>query len=48
MWNLKNNTNEHSYGTERLRENRLVGAKQEGKGKDWECEISRFKLLYVG
>ena len=31
-------------------ENRLVVVKEEqgGGGKDWECGISRCKLLYIG
>ena len=29
-------------------ENRLVVAKEEEEGKDWEFGISRCKLLYIG
>ena len=51
MWNLKYDTNEHIYETERIMdiENRLVVAKGEevGRGMEWEVEVSRYKLLYI-
>ena len=45
MWNLNCDTNEPIYETNRLTdiENRL---ERGGGGKDWECGISRRKLLY--
>ena len=50
MWNLKYDTNEHIYKTNRLTdiENRLVVAKgEEGEGgMDWEFGVSRCKRLY--
>ena len=49
MWNLKYDTNECIYETERLTsiENRPVVSKGEGTGGeiDWEFGISRCKLL---
>ena len=51
MWNLKYDTNEPVYETETDSdiENRLVVTKGEGgRGrKDWECGISRCKLLHT-
>ena len=48
MWNLKYDTNELIYETERDSENRLVVAKGEGVwgGMEWEFGVSRCKLLY--
>ena len=51
-WNLKYDTNELIYETNRLTDikNRLVVAKGEGSGgeMDWEFGISRCKLVYIG
>ena len=51
MWNLKYDTNEPIYKTNRLAdiENSLVVAKGKGSrgGMDWEFGISRCKLLYI-
>ena len=51
MQNLKYDTNELIYQAERLidAEDRLVVAKGEGweERMDWECGISRCKLLYI-
>ena len=46
MWNLKYDTNELNYETNRLpdTENRLVVAKG-GGGREWEAGVSRCKLL---
>ena len=50
MWNLKYDSNEHIYKTERNTENRLVVAKWEGgvEGKDWEFGTRRCKLFNTG
>ena len=52
MWNLKYDTNQHIYKTNRLTdtENRCVVAKGEGGWgrEDWEFGISRCKLLCIG
>ena len=51
MWNLKYDTKEHIYETNRLTDikNRLVVAKGEGVGweMEWEVGVSRCKLLYM-
>ena len=48
---IKYNTNEPIYETNRLTDikNRLVLPSREGKGegRDWEFEISRYKLLHT-
>ena len=48
MWNLKYDTHELDYGTNRLpdTENRRVVAKA-GGGMGWEAGVSRCKLLYM-
>ena len=48
MWNLKYGTKERIYKTDT--DNRLVIAKWEGVGggEEWECGVSRCKLLYIG
>ena len=49
MWNLKYDTNEPIYETNRITdiENRLLVAKGEGvgRGMEWKVGISRCKLL---
>ena len=48
MWNLKYGTKERIYETDT--DNRLVIAKWEGVGggEEWECGVSRCKLLNIG
>ena len=47
MWNLEYDTNEQNRDTLTDMENILVIAKREGRGrgKEWECGVSRCKLL---
>ena len=51
MWNLKYDTNEPIYETNRITDivNRLVVAKGEGVGggMEWEVEVSRLQLIYI-
>ena len=50
MWNLKNNTNESMYKTNRLTdvENKfMVKVERERGGIIQEYRINRYKLLYV-
>ena len=50
MWNVKYDTNEHIYETNRLTERTrlwLLRVKKGGGGMDWELGISRWKLLYI-
>ena len=51
MWNLKYDTNEHNYETEKDRPREQTCGCQVGEGgggKDWEAGISRCKLVYIG
>ena len=43
MWNLKYDTKELFYEIE----NRFVVAKDTGRGTEWECGISKCKLLHT-
>ena len=49
MWDLKHDTDELIYETNRLTENTLVVAKGNGSGEwmEWEFGTSRCKLLYI-
>ena len=49
MCGVRYNTNQHIYGTktDSQKEKRLVVAKEERWGMDWECGVSRCKLVYT-
>ena len=51
MWNLKHDTNEHIYETERdsqtYRADVLPRRRGSGEGKEWEVGVSRCKLVYT-
>ena len=51
MWNLKYDTNEVIYETEtdaQTQRTDLWLPRGRGEGMDWEFEVSRYKLLYIG
>ena len=51
MWNLKYDTNEFIYETDSQTQRTdlwLPSGRVGGRGRDWELEISKYKLLYIG